>query len=63
MGGSVYFIFEDLNRSRGFRGLRRGSICGHFHKWIGTMSILMYFFVVLPSDDLTNCGDYFMFSS
>lgn len=35
MGGSVRFIFEDLNRSRGFRGLRRGSVCGHFHKCIG----------------------------
>lgn len=42
MGGSVRFVFEDLSRSRGFSGLRRGSVCGHFHKWIVAVSTLKW---------------------
>ena len=53
MGGSVRFIFGDLNRSRGFGGLRRGSVCGHFYKWFEAMSILIpfSFAVVLLNDE------------
>lgn len=55
MGGSVRFMFEDFNRSRGLRELKKRKFFnGHFE----TMSILIYFFlqlaVVLLSDDLTN---------
>lgn len=48
MGGSLCSVFEDFNRSRGLRELRRGSFfSGHFHKCIGTMSILIHVSVIL----------------
>lgn len=55
MGGSLCFMFEDFNRSRGLRELRRGSFSGHFHKCKGAMSILILFcnLLVLLSDGLT----------